>query len=165
MFAEAVPPALRALDRARHLAQTIRRAGRDDILTARLAPNMFDCRTQLRITAGFALRATFPLTAKAAPDTETGPRDIESFIAWAGTHVSELAPDDFEGAQSRLVIHRAGDADLTQTGADYLRLFALPNLWFHLSMAYAIARREGLAIGKADFDGWHAYAPGFSFTD
>ena len=78
--------------------------------------------------------------------------------------VRALTDADFEGAATRQITHVAGDARLEQTGADYLRLFALPNLWFHLSMAFAIARRSGLPVGKADYDGWHQYAPGFSFV-
>jgi hypothetical protein len=57
------------------------------------------------------------------------------------------------------ILHRAGEADLDQTGTDYLHLFALPDLWFHLSIAHAIFRAEGLAIGKADFEGLHACSP------
>ncbi|MCP2011090.1 DUF1993 domain-containing protein [Duganella violaceipulchra] len=34
---------------------------------------------------------------------------------------------------------------------------------FHFSMVYTIARSHGAAIGKQDFDGYHLYAPGFSF--
>jgi hypothetical protein len=56
-----------------------------------------------------------------------------------------------------MIAHRAGEADLVQDGATYLHCFAIPNLWFHLGMAYAILRTEGLSIGKADFDGWHRY--------
>ena len=32
-------------------------------------------------------------------------------------------------------------------------------------MVYAVLRADGVAIGKADFDGLHAYPEGFSFTD
>ena len=78
--------------------------------------------------------------------------------------MSALTPADFAGAETRVIAHKAGDAVLSQAGGDYLRLFALPNLWFHLAMAFAIARASGVPVGKADYDGWHSYAPGFSFV-
>jgi hypothetical protein len=59
----------------------------------------------------------------------------------------------------RRILHRAGGADLDQTGTDHLHLSALPNPWFHFSIAHAIFRAEGLAIGKANFDGLHACSP------
>lgn len=38
----------------------------------------------------------------------------------------------------------------------FLAEFALPNFFFHLSMAYALARMLGCSVGKAGYDGLHA---------
>jgi hypothetical protein len=57
----------------------------------------------------------------------------------------------------------AGFAGLALPGPEFLQLYALPNFFFHYSMVYAIARQAGAPIGKADFDGYHAYPPGFEF--
>jgi hypothetical protein len=35
--------------------------------------------------------------------------------------------------------------------------FGLPNFYFHLALAHAIARANGVRLGKADFDGLHRY--------
>lgn len=169
MFAEAVTPALYALERAGHLLDRIQKAGREDLLSAALRPDMLDCAAQIETVAGFALRATFPLTGRDWPrDIETGdfPAGIDGLKArldLAARQIVTLKREDFDAAETRMVTHYAGDAGISQHGGVYLRLFALPNLWFHLSMAYAILRREGLAIGKADFDGWHAYGPDATF--
>ena len=163
MFTASVPPALQALERASALLQ------RPDVgatqLAARLAPDMFDCACQLRTMAIFALRATFPLTGR---DHEPRQFEASAFglrarIGHAQGQIGLLTPADFEGAATRTIVHRAGFADLTQTGADYLHHFALPNLWFHLSMAYATLRANGVPLGKADYDGLHSYPAGFSF--
>ena len=53
--------------------------------------------------------------------------------------------------------HRAGEAALEQGAADYVARFALPNLLFHLAIAYAALRAGGVPLGKADFDGLHRY--------
>ena len=169
MHDEAVSPSLQAIDRARHLLARIVREDAS-VLDAALAPDMFDCGEQLRTVGIFALRATFPLCGKDWPkdmlgkDFPAGPEGLDARLAKAEGQVRALTDAHFEGSATRQITHIAGDARLEQIGTDYLRLFALPNLWFHLSMAFAIARRFGLPVGKADYDGWHQYAPGFSFV-
>ena len=38
-------------------------------------------------------------------------------------------------------------------GEDYLLQVAVPDVYFHVSMAYAILRHNGVDIGKMDFRG------------
>ena len=59
--------------------------------------------------------------------------------------------------KSRVIPHRAGQADLAQTGAEYLHLYGMPNFFFHMSMGYAALRASGLPLGKGYFDGYHRY--------
>ena len=169
MYHEAVTPSLQAIERARHLLARID-AENGTIFEAALAPDMFNCAEQLRTVGIFALRCTYTLTGQDWPKDMLGKtflpgaKGLDARLALADQQVRALSEADFDGAAERIIKHVAGDAHLEQNGADYLRLFALPNLWFHLSMAFAIARANDLPIGKADFDGWHAYAPGFSFV-
>ena len=160
LYTAAVSSAEQALRQAGHLLDKVEATdGPLPLLSARLAPLMLDCAAQLRTTAGFALRATFPLTARAVPFADF-PYDLpglRAYLAFAEAQIETLEPADFAGAERREITHRAGEAALTQDGASYLHLFALPNLWFHLGMAYAILRAQGLPVGKADFDGWHVY--------
>jgi hypothetical protein len=46
-----------------------------------------------------------------------------------------------------------GTRELRFKGQQYLVSFALPNLYFHATAAYAILRHCGLPIGKRDFLG------------
>jgi hypothetical protein len=46
---------------------------------------------------------------------------------------------------------RAGE--LRYQGEDYLRHFALPNFYFHVTTTYALLRQAGVEIGKRDFLG------------
>jgi uncharacterized protein len=39
------------------------------------------------------------------------------------------------------------------TGLAYLTDFVLPNFFFHISMVYALLRKNGVVVGKADFLG------------
>src|SRR3546814_2715556 len=39
------------------------------------------------------------------------------------------------------------------SGGDYVRDILLPNFYFHIAIAHAILRHEGLSIGKRDYLG------------
>ena len=84
-------------------------------------------------------------------------------IVAARQELQGLDPADFAAAHDRPIRHRAGFAELDQTGAEFLHLFGMPNFLFHATMAFAVLRQQGLPIGKADFDGQHDYPPGFRF--
>ncbi len=158
LYAASVPPALQALERGLGLLDLASM----DLLKAQISPNMFDTTGQLHTVAGFALRATFPLTGQSVPELKF-PQDINSLrprFLQARTLIRGLDPASFT---AQTITHRAGTANLTQSAAAYLHLFAIPNLWFHLSMAYATLRANGLPLGKADFDGLHSYPDRFSF--
>jgi hypothetical protein len=42
----------------------------------------------------------------------------------------------------------------TMEAHEYCRDWVIPQLYFHLTTAYAILRAEGVAIGKADYVGY-----------
>ncbi|MDX8353771.1 DUF1993 domain-containing protein [Cognatiyoonia sp. IB215182] len=163
MYQASVPVALQALERALVLLGH----ATPQMLNARLHPQMFNCAEQFEITAGFARRATFPLIGREVVEADSVlDRDsLRGHLQNTYAEIAALTPEDFVGAEDRRITHRAGFADLEQSAQDYLQHFAIPNLWFHLSMAFAILRAEGAPVGKAEFDGLHAYPPGFSWVE
>ena len=44
-----------------------------------------------------------------------------------------------------------GRDPLQFTGEQYLKHFALPNFFFHVTTAYALLRHNGVELGKADY--------------
>jgi len=44
-------------------------------------------------------------------------------------------------------------------GEDYLLEVAIPNIFFHIGMAYAILRQNGVDVGKMDFLGSMNFVP------
>ncbi|WP_192931130.1 DUF1993 family protein [Gemmobacter serpentinus] len=143
-----------------------RTAGREHLLAARLASDMFSAAQQVATASGFALRVAYPLAGRAAPPEPAQDMDrigLGRRIAAARQALAELQPADFDGAEARRIRHRAGFAELDQSTSEFLHLFGMPNFMFHASMAFAVLRREGLEIGKADFDGQHDYPHGFRF--
>jgi hypothetical protein len=143
-----------------------RLAGREAVLQARLAPDMFTTGQQIATATGMALRVAFPLAGRTVPSLAEPAPDMGGLrlrIAAAQAALAGLTPAEFAGAERRVIRHRAGFAELEQDGATFLHLFGMPNFLFHSCMAFAILRAQGIDIGKADFDGQHDYPHGFRF--
>ncbi|WP_300060562.1 DUF1993 family protein [uncultured Roseobacter sp.] len=153
-------PALRTLqhylDRCAHLLHCIGRAPNPaNLLSTQLAADSFDTGTHLAIAIQFAARAAGPPAGMGVPEIpkETNVPRLLQYQQDVAVLIGRIAPD-----QLRYVVsHTAGEATLSQEPDDYVIRFALPNMIFHMSMAYAALRLNGLALGKADFDGLHKY--------
>lgn len=130
-----------------------------DALDARIA-DAFPARQQFAIAAGFSLRVACPLAGREVPDL---PEGLGPRLAVARAILGSMKPAEFEGAATRIITHKAGCAEVDQTGEQFLYLFGLPNFFFHLVMGYAALRAAGVALGKEDFDGIHSYPAGFRF--
>lgn len=156
LYVASVPVFRHYLGRAQGIAE---RAGPALLASARLADS-FSAGQHLATAAGFALRVACPLAGREVPDL---PGALAPRLAVARATLGAMKPAEFEGAEARTISHRAGFADLDQTAEQFLMLFGLPNFFFHLTMGYASLRAAGLALGKEDFDGLHAYPPEFRF--
>ena len=130
-----------------------------DALDAQIADS-FPARQQFATAAGFALRIACPLAGREVPDL---PQGLGPRLAVARAMLGAMTPAEFEGAETRVIRHKAGFAELEQTGVEFLHLYGLPNFFFHLTMGYAALRAAGVPLGKADFDGFHAYPADFRF--
>lgn len=130
------------------------------LLQSRLAPDMLPFETQVRIAARFPLRALRPLVPR-LPDLEfpeaASFADLRADVHLVTSALTSLVPADLDGREDEIVTDRAGLADIALPAARFVVDYALPNMLFHLTTAYAIARWEGVKLGKADFDGWHRY--------
>lgn len=158
-FAASIPDTVKYyLGRTRRLLDRLARLPEPErLLAIRLAPDMFDTAFQFAVAIRFAGRALGPPAGLNVPDV---PDDLPlsvllSYCEDIAELIDPLGLDDMAAK----VTHRAGEADLEQDVAGYVTCFALPNMMFHLSMAYAGLRHGGMEIGKADFDGFHIYRP------
>jgi len=131
----------------------------------RLHPTMFPLLQQARTAIGFALRSTCPLAGREIVSFGADHDSFASVQAQLDATVAYLAAipaGDFL-APVPPIATTAGFAGIALGGDEYFLLYAVPNFFFHYSMVYAIARQAGVPVGKADFDGFHQYPPGFSF--
>ena len=74
---------------------------------------------------------------------------IDSVVAY----LQSLDPTDIEASLERSVELPVRGGPKTYRGDRFLLEFALPNFFFHLTIAYAILRKEGVQLEKSDFMG------------
>lgn len=162
-----VPPRvfLHYLDRLDSLLERV--AATDPAVAGKqLHPGMAPLLQQARTAIGFTLRVCCPLAGHDIVSFEGDDFTLDGVrqeLARTAAYLAALPAGAFDDLAARQVDTVAGFASLHFAGPDYFLLYGLPNFFFHYSMVYAIARQAGVPVGKADFDGFHAYPAGFSF--
>ncbi len=148
---------LHALDGLLDKAEAFAAAKKIDpavLLSARLAPDMFDLTRQVQATTDFAKAASARLANVVVPsyaDTEKTIPELKERIAKTLSFLDTIKPEQMEGSETREFTIKVGPNDMTFKGLDYLLHFAMPNFYFHCTTAYGILRHNGLEIGKRDF--------------
>jgi hypothetical protein len=126
------------------------------ILNARLAPDMFTFVRQIQIATdaakGCAARLG-NLEIPSYPDNETSFAQLHERLNKTITFLKSVSESEVDGSEEREISLKIGGQELHFKGQEYALHFALPNFYFHVSMAYAILRHNGLEIGKKDFLG------------
>ena len=138
----------------------------DDLLSARIAPDMFPLATQVRFACLQVHEAIFRLKDEAFTDyfedlvnEGRNAANVPGTMSEARARVTEalamlegLSPDALDGDENRPIAHEIPNGMIFDlTAEQYARDWALPQFYFHLMSAYAILRGQGIALGKADF--------------
>lgn len=142
------------LDKAALYAQT-KKFDVEVLLNWRLFPDQFNLIKQVQIACDTAKFGVSRLTGKEAPlhDDQEKTLDelktrIQSVIAYLGT----FSEKEFQGAEERKVSQPRWEGKYL-TGKEFAIQHAIPNLYFHITTAYAILRHNGVEIGKKDYLG------------
>ena len=147
---------LACLDKAQAHAQA-RGFSPDAYLALRQAPDMLPFTKQIHIAGDSAKACMARLAGREVPkwdDGETTLAELRARIQRTIDYVATYQPEDLAGAAARQVTVPMRDRDpLVFRGDAYLCHYALPNFYFHVTMAYALLRQAGVALGKADFLG------------
>jgi hypothetical protein len=125
------------------------------LLEARLAPDQHPLARQVTLVCDTVQRATALLSGAADPSVDADLRDLAGLrarIASVRAFVEAQDPALIDAGESRRISLPYWDG-LWLSGRDAVLRFALPNLYFHLSTAYALLRHNGVPLGKADFLG------------
>ena len=125
-------------------------------LGSRLAPDMFPLTRQVQIAADFGKGPVARLAGVELPkyeDIETTFASLAARIDKTLAFISTFKPEQIDGQEDRDIELTIAGKPVVFKGQPYLLHFALPNLYFHMSMSYAILRHNGVDIGKRDFVG------------
>jgi hypothetical protein len=125
------------------------------LVDARLAPDMYPLSRQVQAACDGAKFLAARVSGKEPPkhpDTERTIDELHARIRSVREYLGTYSARDFEGAASRMVplpfVPGKGLA-----ARDFLEQMSLPNTYFHVCMAYAILRHNGVPLGKTDYIG------------
>ena len=127
------------------------------LLQARLAPDQFNLLRQVQVACdtaklGAARLADKESGAPSHPDTEQSLAEIKARLQSVIAYLGSFSAADFTGAaERRITTPRWKGKSLS--GEEFLTQHALPNMYFHVTTAYAILRHNGVEVGKKDFLG------------
>ncbi len=134
---------------------TAKRVDPDVLLGTRLALDMFPLVRQIQNAcdqAKWAAARSAGKQAPAHPDDEKTVADCRKRIATVIEYLDGFRAADFDGvAERRVALPRWEGKSMSAT--DYVIEHAMPNFFFHFTMAYALLRHNGVDIGKRDYLG------------
>ena len=127
--------------------------GEAALLAACLAPDMFPFARQVQIACDNAKGASARLAGAEVPsfaDTEVTIADLKVRVEKTVAFLDTLTEAQFADAATRRIElpYFAGKHFI---GAEYLKQYAIPNFFFHLTTAYDVLRMAGAPLGKSDF--------------
>lgn len=137
-----------------------------DLLSNRIAPDMYPLSTQVCFACFQAQEAVYRLRKEPVPETleqialegrnagETSfsIADAQAKISDALSFLGELEPDALDAfVDHTLSIELPTGMIFDMTGEQYARDWALAQFYFHIMTAYAVLRGQGIDLGKADY--------------
>lgn len=126
------------------------------LLNARLAPDMLPLISQVQIASDSVKGCAARLAGIDIPsyaDNESSFAELQARIAKTQAFLGSVTAVQLQGSEGKSITLNFPGLELQFTGQEYLLHFVLPNVYFHLTTAYAILRHNGLDIGKMDFLG------------
>lgn len=126
------------------------------LLTARLAPDMYDLGGQAHWAAegarlaGARLVGTHTTPVAAEPRTFAAlHQEIDATVAYLGS----LDANEVAAGLERSVSFEHRGSSISMDGLRYFSVLVLPGFFFHTTTAYAVLRHQGVPLTKGDFMG------------
>ncbi|MDJ0978448.1 MAG: DUF1993 domain-containing protein [Erythrobacter sp.] len=126
----------------------------DALLQARLADDMHPLSTQIRFLCNMVGEAIERVAGVTFVSREEDPATLEEAIVRIGSTLEQLdewEKRDFAADEAALELAIPNGMVFDMTTISYVRDWSVPQFYFHTTAAYAILRKEGLEVGKADF--------------
>ena len=121
----------------------------------RLAPDMLPFTRQILIACDAVKNGLARISGVEAPkfeDNETTFAELQQRIAKTLSYVRSIPAAKLDGTEAREITFPVGrETTRTMTAESYLTHWMLPNMFFHVTTAYAILRHNGVELGKSDY--------------
>lgn len=162
MYKSSVPVFLRNLENLSHILKKAEEYAKDKkidesvFINARLFPNMFALSRQIQIASDAVKGAAARLggvEVPSFPDNEKTFAELQERIAKTAKFVGGFTAEQIDGSETKVITLKVGGKEMQFDGQSYLLNFVLPNLYFHITVAYSILRHNGVEVGKNDFLG------------
>jgi len=151
-----VPVFIKMLGGLKLVLQKAQTHGLDEgaLLSERLAPDMFSFTQQVQFACDNAKNGSGRLAGVPFPSLEDNEKSIDELLVRVDKTVEflkTLREEQFKDAPSRKIRLDYFPEGKALSGYDYARIYTIPNFFFHLTMVYAIIRKNGVDIGKSDY--------------
>lgn len=123
---------------------------------SRLAPDMLPLSFQVQSASDRVKFTLARLTGQTPPswaDTEVTLEDLRGRVKKALDYVASFKEADFAGSEGKMLTLKVRGEEAQVPAIQHVTLNAVPQIFFHISMAYAILRHNGVPVGKGDFVG------------
>ncbi len=137
----------------------------DALMAKRLAPDMYPLSSQVRFACFQALEVAARLRSQPLPPSAEKVRsdgwsggeqpgsiaDAKACVAQTLAVLADLGPGALDGGSAAPVVIELRDGIIFDLdGEKLVRDWSIPQFYFHVTIAYAILRHHGVALGKAD---------------
>jgi uncharacterized protein len=126
------------------------------LLGTRLAPDMLPLSRQVQIACDGPKFCVARLAGVEAPkfeDNEATVAELKARIAKTIAYVNSIPAARIDGTEAKDITIPRREGSHVMQGEPYLKHFVLPNLFFHVTTAYALLRHNGVPLGKGDYLG------------
>ena len=151
-----IPPLIHMLGSLSTILSKGEAHGGIDPADARLAPDMLPLKAQVYIATDGAKGCGARLAGVEIPkfeDVETTFPELKARVAKTIAFLKALDRKSFAGAENKEIVLKFPNSTMEYKGGDYVNKFVLPNVYFHITVAYGILRNRGVALGKPDYLG------------
>jgi hypothetical protein len=128
----------------------------DTLLSARLAPDMHPLTRQVQMVSDSAkggIARLAGIDVPSFPDTETSFAELQDRITKTIAFIDGVKASQVDGSEALSITLKFPRGEMHFTGQNFLLQFCLPNVFFHVTTAYAVLRHAGIPLGKLDYLG------------
>jgi len=162
MYQASVPVFVRALNNLAAILEKaaahseVRKIDPAVLINFRLYPDMLPLAKQIQIASDSAKGGVARLAGSEPPKYEDNEASIPELVARLRktvAYLESIKPEQLDGSEDKTVTWKTQTSTRTMQGMPYLLSHVTPNVYFHVTTAYAILRHCGVEIGKQDFLG------------